>query len=931
MVKYILLAVGAVCVIGTLVLLIKRKLLVRWGISLIVCGLILAVVGGGWIQMEHQQKVKDYGCIYLALRYLEENNTDEAALRLRRTSLQDSFYLLTAQVALDQLRNNDTMARVRLDILQKKKNLSTKEENGIDELRTWTPEKGSHAAQVLKEMLPLTQKQIEALDKQFEVEHGVLSGEDEHGADYKAETLRLEIDQAIGRQELGTALDRAIELVGLSSSASDRLLLASVVAEVTYSNGEMTTEQFTAYAPGSAAKQDTWVEETDELTDEYERLRRKLEVVQLDLKSADEAQAEKLTGEEEKLSQQAEEAQLRAENVFAYRALNSIADIHTLKAQVVRAKLYFAVRSYQQAIDTLCETATSVQAAFSPDKNLTNSLKMVQTAYADENSIGTETEEFKSDVLVLMGSVHPELMHFSTSPLSKAFSERIVDDQKRYGDGLYVIGLDQSEYPIVHVRLGGREKVIDRIASKDKIALSDTRTAVSSFAVDKQTGTEPHNSICFVVDTSGSMGGQPLQDVRDALDRFLDNAESRTEMALVQFEDSATTVVGLTMDASQIQTGAAAMSEGGGTDINSGIREGTQVLANADGNRTMLLMTDGQSEVDMDVVREAEKQQITIFTIGFGDVNDQMLTEIAETCGGQYLRAEDSTELSSVYNSLQGIIGNTVTLTYTAETPEETARYFYLQDETSGLSVHKEYTPSEEKTEETAAVQVDDTPVLQSRESLNSLLQSQQMTFQTKISGSGLDQVVSAKLGNLDCTLIDQNSDCLYLNVPATVSDGVYDLELGIDGGDTITLTDWLWIGSDVTLYNYHAGGLNIRANQKALLMSDGRLALGESVTLRDYVQTTDTTDAARVGMLSVDLDGILVFESVTLPDSMSAGDGEPIQLGNEGTAYIRGTLRVNGEDKAYDSRTDQTIYSGAMTLHYSQTESNITPEEGTT
>ena len=49
-------------------------------------------------------------------------------------------------------------------------------------------------------------------------------------------------------------------------------------------------------------------------------------------------------------------------------------------------------------------------------------------------------------------------------------------------------------------------------------------------------------------------------------------------------------------------------------------------------------MTDGQSDIDMGVVQEAAAEHITIFTIGFGDVNDELLQSIADqtedsTCG----------------------------------------------------------------------------------------------------------------------------------------------------------------------------------------------------------------------------------------------------------------------------------------------------------
>ena len=62
-------------------------------------------------------------------------------------------------------------------------------------------------------------------------------------------------------------------------------------------------------------------------------------------------------------------------------------------------------------------------------------------------------------------------------------------------------------------------------------------------------------------------------------------------------------------------------------------------------------MTDGQSSIDLGAVQEAVDQGITIFTIGFGGAVDEVLQTIADMSGGQYIRADSSTELINVYSS----------------------------------------------------------------------------------------------------------------------------------------------------------------------------------------------------------------------------------------------------------------------------------------
>ena len=62
-------------------LLWKKKLTKMWGASLLACALIVAVAGGAGVVRYVQAQQAEYGYIYLALRYLEQGQTDPAADR----------------------------------------------------------------------------------------------------------------------------------------------------------------------------------------------------------------------------------------------------------------------------------------------------------------------------------------------------------------------------------------------------------------------------------------------------------------------------------------------------------------------------------------------------------------------------------------------------------------------------------------------------------------------------------------------------------------------------------------------------------------------------------------------------------------------------------------------------------------------------------
>ena len=901
------------CVLAVL-LLWKKKLSKTWGISLLACALVIAGAGGIGVVRQIQNRAEEYGNIYLALCYLERGQTDPAALYLKRVTNQTGYHLTAAQTLLEQMRGNNTVAKLRLDVLEHIQDGSEDQSGGIERLRSWQQmDDGLRiVTTALQEQLPLSSGRREELDRLFSLETG---GWYEDAPEDLSDALLLQINQALGAEDWYSALNGAVQLVWEDASVSNRLLLAEVIADVTYSGMSLSTAEFSAGEPSDT---DTQARESEKLMEQYADLMDELAVLEQKMTAAGEEEQAELAEQSAALTEEAEEAQRRAENIFALRALNSIADIHSLEAQVVRARLYYAMRSYQEAVDTLRGAAASVQAVLSGNQSLVSGLQLVNQIYETEGEAGVDTPEFREELQVLFGSVHPNLIYLGLTPLATDFAERIISDQKTYGAGLYIVNLDASQYPQVRVRLGGQAAVVESIVNRDLVVVKDTREVVDTYEVSTDTTSESLNSICFVVDTSGSMNGYPIEDAKEALDQFLGDLTGNAELALVKFESGAETLVGMTASVSALKTAIGSLAAGGGTDITAGIQEGTAALDSASGARTMIVMTDGQSDVDLSVVQAAADQGITIFTIGFGDVNDDLLQTIADMSGGQYLRADSSTELMNVYSSLQGIIGNTVTLTYTVEDTAEEERYFFLMDENRNLSVRREYYVGEEEwiTEE-PAVALTSVPVMTTRTYLDRLAQQQDGTFRASYSGMGLDTVASAYVGDQACIIAGQSESSLQLDVSAQLPNGMYEIRLETQDGIVYSFPDMLVIGDQLNCRNYRAGSLQISTAQALWL--DNTLVLGNRLEMREL-----PADDGTVNTLDLQLDGVLVFPGDSLPAGVIGADGtvqqdlpDQIDLGGTGSSQGRGTLRINRGDKAYADSVDTIILRDAILLEY--------------
>lgn len=149
----------------------------------------------------------------------------------------------------------------------------------------------------------------------------------------------------------------------------------------------------------------------------------------------------------------------------------------------------------------------------------------------------------------------------------------------------------------------------------------------------------------FVLDRSGSMRGEKVEQLREAVKLAIDQMADEDRVAVVVFNDSADVVAPsmVAADREQLKDKIARIRAGGGTTMSRGMREGLhQIKAGISGERMsrMLLLTDGQTFGDeRDCVRlagDAASDGITVTALGLGDDwNEDLLDEIAASGGGE--------------------------------------------------------------------------------------------------------------------------------------------------------------------------------------------------------------------------------------------------------------------------------------------------------
>lgn len=158
--------------------------------------------------------------------------------------------------------------------------------------------------------------------------------------------------------------------------------------------------------------------------------------------------------------------------------------------------------------------------------------------------------------------------------------------------------------------------------------------------------------VALVLDVSGSMSGDPIAQMKEAAQGFLDTAVGGgAQVGLVSYSGEAQVLERLDSSATALSVAASDLSSGGNTNIEDGLVKGEQVLSagNAD-RRVIVLMSDGAPNEGktgdglIAYADELKERGYKIYTVGFneGPEGYSLLSQIAsEGCHYEVQNADD--------------------------------------------------------------------------------------------------------------------------------------------------------------------------------------------------------------------------------------------------------------------------------------------------
>lgn len=238
---------------------------------------------------------------------------------------------------------------------------------------------------------------------------------------------------------------------------------------------------------------------------------------------------------------------------------------------------------------------------------------------------------------------------------------------------------DITDYPEVDIFLSFKEgsSLGSLNLSKENFQVLENNDEVMDLSIKRIARIKEPIGVVIVLDTSGSMKGEPIADAIDAALVFMNEMRSIDEFAVVGFADEVTIYSNFTSNRQKLKEFISEITAEGETSLYDGIFLALDQfnIRNDIKYRYAIVLSDGTDTVSKlttkDVIDKAKDEQVTIFSVALMsyDFNPTDIGDISESSGGELLIAANSGELKELYRQISWKIRNQYKISYTSLWP----------------------------------------------------------------------------------------------------------------------------------------------------------------------------------------------------------------------------------------------------------------------
>jgi VWFA-related protein len=210
--------------------------------------------------------------------------------------------------------------------------------------------------------------------------------------------------------------------------------------------------------------------------------------------------------------------------------------------------------------------------------------------------------------------------------------------------------------------------VTDDTGQESTLTPEDTRATLDGKgltvkSIEKTNYGRQPASIVLLVDVSGSMYGNPIEEARSAVREFIGQVEPDDRIALMSFSTGVTLLQDFTSDRSLLDAAVSGLEAFGDTALFDAVNAAIEQSNTApDGGKLIVILSDGVATEGLQnraaSLSVAEQTGTNIIAVGLGpSVDVDYLRELTSKTGGRYVQASSAAQLSTTYAEIaKGVV-----------------------------------------------------------------------------------------------------------------------------------------------------------------------------------------------------------------------------------------------------------------------------------
>ena len=262
------------------------------------------------------------------------------------------------------------------------------------------------------------------------------------------------------------------------------------------------------------------------------------------------------------------------------------------------------------------------------------------------------------------------------------------------GTNLSIKEVNYEDYPQVDIYFSLYDSSglpVENVTTTD-IELKENSNPVDDFSIEQIVNTTTPSYIALLIDNSGSMKGDPLEEAKEAAKEFIDSINDIDEIKIFVFNNAPEVIQDFTTDKTQAKNAIKAIEEEGDkTTLNLAVYNAAKDLeAKPAGQRVIVVLTDGKDEgasiAIEDAIDKAKENRIPIFSVGFGSKFDEdsakyeedsseALSRFSILTGGVFLVAAEEGELAASLGKVSDLLKYQYHLQYSSDLPKDGKAY----------------------------------------------------------------------------------------------------------------------------------------------------------------------------------------------------------------------------------------------------------------